>query len=130
MPELSKIRKDDVDYDIKDQTARDELEELKKKVPEEGLKDGATFTPHVDDEGNLSWSNDKELDNPETKNIKGKPGDDGITPHIGENGNWFIGDTDTGKPSQGADYALTDTDKNEMVNSVLAALPTWNGGSY
>ena len=26
----------------------------------------------------------------------GADGDDGITPHIGENGNWFIGDTDTG----------------------------------
>jgi len=25
----------------------------------------------------------------------------GVTPHIGENGNWFIGETDTGKPSVG-----------------------------
>ncbi len=24
-----------------------------------------------------------------------------VTPHIGDNGNWFIGDTDTGKPSRG-----------------------------
>lgn len=31
----------------------------------------------------------------------GDPGTDGITPHIGENGNWYIGDTDTGKPSRG-----------------------------
>ena len=30
--------------------------------------------------------------------LKGK---DGITPHIGENGNWYLGDTDTGKPSRG-----------------------------
>ena len=28
---------------------------------------------------------------------------DGITPTIGNNGNWFLGDTDTGKPSRGAD---------------------------
>lgn len=28
-------------------------------------------------------------------------GEDGITPTIGENGNWFIGDTDTGLPSRG-----------------------------
>lgn len=28
---------------------------------------------------------------------KGDPGVDGITPHIGNNGNWWIGDTDTGK---------------------------------
>ena len=29
-------------------------------------------------------------------------GTDGITPTIGENGNWYLGDTDTGKPSRGA----------------------------
>ena len=29
-------------------------------------------------------------------------GADGITPTIGENGNWFLGDTDTNKPSRGA----------------------------
>lgn len=28
-------------------------------------------------------------------------GADGITPTIGENGNWYLGDTDTGKPSRG-----------------------------
>lgn len=39
--------------------------------------------------------------------VDGKPGSDGldgadgITPHIGNNGNWYIGTTDTGKPSQG-----------------------------
>ena len=26
----------------------------------------------------------------------------GVTPHIGDNGNWYIGSTDTGKPSRGA----------------------------
>lgn len=31
----------------------------------------------------------------------GAPGQDGITPTIGENGNWFLGSTDTGKPSRG-----------------------------
>ena len=29
-------------------------------------------------------------------------GADGTTPHIGENGNWYLGTTDTGKPSRGA----------------------------
>ena len=28
-------------------------------------------------------------------------GKDGITPTIGDNGNWYLGDTDTGKPSRG-----------------------------
>ena len=38
----------------------------------------------------------------------GKPGTDGadgVTPHIGDNGNWYLGETDTGKPSRGADGA-------------------------
>ena len=31
----------------------------------------------------------------------GDPGQDGTTPTIGENGNWYLGDDDTGKPSRG-----------------------------
>lgn len=31
----------------------------------------------------------------------GTPGENGVTPMIGENGNWFLGETDTGKPSRG-----------------------------
>ena len=41
----------------------------------------------------------------------GKPGAagaDGVTPHIGDNGNWYIGSTDTGKPSRGATGAKGD----------------------
>lgn len=32
--------------------------------------------------------------------------------------------------SAGGFGGMTEADKNEMVNMVLAALPTWNGGSY
>lgn len=35
------------------------------------LNDGATFTPSVSAEGVLSWTNDKELENPEPVDIKG-----------------------------------------------------------
>lgn len=31
----------------------------------------------------------------------GADGKDGVTPTIGDNGNWYLGDTDTGKPSRG-----------------------------
>ena len=76
--------------------------------------------------------------------LKGDKGDPGITPHIGENGNWYIGNTDTGKPSRGekglkgdkgdtpvkgTDY-WTAADKTEIVNDTLAALPAWTGGGY
>ena len=33
--------------------------------------------------------------------IDGQDGQDGITPTIGDNGDWYLGDTDTGKPSRG-----------------------------
>lgn len=36
-----------------------------------------------------------------TQGTPGTNGQDGITPHIGENGNWFIGDIDTGVHAQG-----------------------------
>lgn len=38
---------------------------------------GAYFTPSVDDSGNLSWTNNGNLENPTTKNIKGPKGDTG-----------------------------------------------------
>lgn len=80
----------------------------------------------------------------------GKPGAagaDGVTPHIGDNGNWYIGSTDTGQPSHGAAGAKGDTgadgktpvkgtdywtaaDKQEIVNDVLAALPDGTEVSY
>ena len=36
------------------------------------------------------------------KGDPGDPGKDGITPTIGPNGNWYLGEEDTGKPSRGA----------------------------
>lgn len=35
------------------------------------------------------------------KGADGAAGADGVTPHIGDNGNWYLGTTDTGKPSRG-----------------------------
>ena len=54
--------------------------------------DGATFIPEVSDEGVISWTNNKGLDNPEPKNIrgpqggKGDKGDRGDTGEKGETG--------------------------------------------
>ena len=38
-----------------------------------------------------------------TNGTDGKDGVDGKTPHIGENGNWWIGDEDTGVKAEGVD---------------------------
>ena len=55
----------------------DFTDEYKKKVDEiknvSGLE-GATFTPSVSEEGILSWTNNKNLNNPEPVNIVGKDG--------------------------------------------------------
>lgn len=49
-------------------------------------ENGATFTPNVDDSGNLSWSNDRGLANPPTVNIKGPKGETGAQGPQGEKG--------------------------------------------
>lgn len=47
--------------------------------------------------------------------------EEGLTPTIGENGNWYVGDKDTGKPSQGLkgdSYIITDEDLQEVEEQV------------
>ena len=46
-------------------------------VKKSSIGSGATFTPHLDEEGNLSWTNDGGMENPPTINIKGIDGDAG-----------------------------------------------------
>lgn len=52
----------------------------------------------------------------------GKPGADGLTPHIGENGNWYLGDEDTGKPSRGAPGAKGDPGKDGAGMDITGAM--------
>lgn len=47
---------------------------------------------------------------------QGEQGVPGVTPHIGENGNWFIGDVDTGVPAHGKD--ATDCTNHQFVYEV------------
>lgn len=58
------------------------------------------WLPAVSD-GVLTWTKSDSDIPPAPANIKGAAGADGVTPHIGDNGNWYIGSTDTGKPSRG-----------------------------
>nr|DAH05549.1 MAG TPA: hypothetical protein [Caudoviricetes sp.] len=41
-------------------------------------------------------------------------GKDGLTPSIGENGNWRIGDVDTGKPSRGKAFEYSDFTEEQI----------------
>lgn len=85
---------------------------------------GATFTPVVDTDGNLSWSNDKGLENPAPVNLKGPrgekgaPGPAGYSPVKGVD--YFDGiDGDT--PVRGVDY-YTDADKAAFSEYIAAEL--------
>lgn len=73
----------------------------------------------------------------------GTPGENGVTPTIGENGNWFLGETDTGKPSRGeqgapgqdgsdgADgFSPTITENTENTESVYKLDITTKTGSF
>ena len=99
---------------------------------------GPYFTPSVSDNGDLSWTNNGKLTNPKTVNIKGPKGDKGDTGEKGETGATGPAgpagaDGASGKdgktPVKGTDY-FTAADKAELVNDVIAALPTWTGGNY
>ena len=57
-------------------------------------------------------------------------GTDGTTPHIGTNGNWYIGSTDTGVKAAGTDYVLTSADKSEIAALVLAEIPNGDEVAY
>lgn len=81
------------------------LEKVVERFPEAGQK-GVTFTPKVDAEGNLSWSNDGGLENPGVVNLMGRDGKDGA---------------DGKTPVKGTDY-FTPEDKEEMVEAVIASL--------
>lgn len=69
-----------------------------------GVPASPKFIPTVDADGNISWSNDAGLDNPESANIKGPKGDKG---------------------DKGDTYNLTDTDKTNIAEKVVQeTLPT------
>lgn len=58
----------------------------------------------------------------------GKDGTDGITPTIGDNGNWFLGATDTGKPSRGAtgDTGPTGKDAPQINDTAITTTNPWS----
>ena len=99
-------------------------------------QNGATFIPHISEDGVLSWTNDKELPNPEPVNIKGERGLQGVPGEKGEKGDpgeqgipGEKGDTgadgkdgaDGYTPVKGEDY-YTEAEKTELVNEVIASV--------
>lgn len=55
-------------------------------------------------------------------------GADGITPTIGQNGNWYLGETDTGKPSRG-ENGTNGTNRFKSVRMVLTVKTEQTGSA-
>lgn len=84
------------------------------------IETGATFTPHMSEEGILSWSNDKGLGNPEPVNIMGPQGVSGVYVGSGDMPeNYDVQIDIDGKPYE---YMLTEEKQAEIVAEVLASL--------
>ena len=81
---------------------------------------GATFTPAVDDSGNLSWTNDKALPNPETVNIRGPQGPTGPQGDTGPQGP----PGDTGETGATGPQGPTGPQGDPGPNTVSAATST------
>lgn len=81
-------------------------------------------------DGTMTFEELTEAQKATLKGDKGEKGDKGDTGERGEKGD--KGDTgETGaKGEKGDSYVLTDSDKADISGLVLAALPTWEGGSY
>lgn len=109
------------------------IEETNKVVEsaKNGEFDGATFTPSVSEDGDLSWSNDKGKDNPPTVNIKGAKGDPGAVKMQVVDTLPQVGDTDTiyllkkDKPGQQNlydEYVYTETSGWEHIGDTSVDL--------
>lgn len=76
--------------------------------------DGATFTPSVSETGDLSWTNDKGLENPTTVNIKGADGQDGAdglgVPSGGTTGQVLVKKSDVDNDTEWVDYVASGGD--------------------
>lgn len=84
-----------------------------------GALDGATFIPSVSDTGDLSWTNDRGRENPETVNVRGP---DGVSPIIKVSniqGGHRVTITDI-KGTQYFDVKDAILDSTEAVNRLLS----------
>lgn len=109
------------------------IEETNKVVEaaKNGEFDGATFTPSVNDNGDLSWTNDKGKENPPTVNIKGAKGDPGAVkmqvvdtlPQIGDTDTIYLLKKDTpGEQNLYDEYVYTETSGWEHIGDTSVDL--------
>ena len=89
---------------------------------------GYTFTPAVDDAGNLSWTNDGGLPNPEEINIKGPIGATGPQGNPGATPTITVGAVTTLDPGQDATAEITGETPNLTLNLGIPQGPPGQDG--
>lgn len=89
---------------------------------------GYTFTPAVDDAGNLSWTNDGGLPNPEEVNIKGPIGATGPQGNPGATPTITVGTVTTLDPGQDATAEITGETPNLTLNLGIPQGPPGQDG--
>ena len=99
---------------------------------------GAAVYKKVDENGNVLWRKEGETSwrtSGSGGSGGGASGEDGITPHIGDNGNWWIGTEDTGVSAYGTrqftgeltDGAYIHNSKGSVTaNSAYSYMDYWN----
>ena len=103
-----------------------EMAESVREDADNGEFDGATFTPAVSAEGIISWSNNKELPNPEPVSIRGPQGEQGVQGVQGPQGEQGVQGVqgpqgEQGEPGEDApdDYVLVqDTQPTSETNKI------------
>lgn len=78
---------------------------------------GAVFTPSVNSDGVISWTNNGGLDNPSSQNIKGVKGDKGDQGETGSTPNVTVGTTTTG--DAGTDASVVKNTSSTEDNVIL-----------
>ena len=97
-------------------------------------KDGATFFPSVDTDGNLSWKNDGNLANPLPVNIKGPKGDTGDVADLSSfTSDTIIAGLDSGKGVTSAkdiNLAVNKITTDSVEAAVFSLSPVAKSGKY
>lgn len=116
---MSKASGSGSDADLSNYYTRQEVDILVREIPKG--QDGFSPSAKVEKEGKIStitiidkaWKTTADV-------LDGKDGKDGLTPYVGENGNWYVGLEDTGMPSRGekgeSGGLMSETEIQDMID--------------
>ena len=127
------IAGDGSDVDMSDYYTKQEVDVLIQNIP--GGVDGFSPIATVRKENGVTTISIQDKNGFTTEQVlDGADGENGITPHIGNNENWYIGDVDTGVKAAGVDgtdgFSPTITENSENNSSVYKLDITTANGNF